>query len=595
MWTELGYRHPLAARDVPAVRAPDDRLLVIPGTPASAGALHLGPGTPASAGALHLDPGTPASTGAVHRGADDATAWFTLPAAGWRGLDAALELVVPDKAIVHTAGALPARRRIELRLAGGRREPPSLWVVRTDGVAAIDQLLRYLPEDVIARLAFAVSSGDAPVVIVRARIGRTAAPELAIANAEAYAPLAQMPDVYAPAAAVVEPPLRRERLRQILGVAPGEVMWLARAHESPSPGSSDASVGRPDRDAGAFRAERIADAAFAPMSEWADYVIHANAPALVPWMRATELDFTPYIASHLEWGAAEAKEPDGPDKPRVKQRAGRVQAIVEAPATPRPVRAAPRAAANEPASAAAESPAAYVAIDEELAALETEFVALDAPADAPERLELLARLGVTYARLGRRRDAGLCFARAVWEASATAAPARLDAWLAADLRGTAADVALARVLAQGKPAADDVRLVAALRRARRRASCAIRIACSAGSTITTASSTPHAVARAREPRAARGGDVRWPSRMRAIAFSDGSRAGCRSSASCRVPALRGRTGALGTPSGEHLRDALDELATRFGKTRASGAGRRRGRVDRPRTSASCSRTATRDR
>jgi len=44
---------------------------------------------------------------------------------------------------------------------------------------------------------------------------------------------------------------------------------------------------------------------------------------------------------------------------------------------------------------------------------------------------LLERLGRVYARLARRRDAGLCFSRAVWEASRGDAPARFAASMAA--------------------------------------------------------------------------------------------------------------------------------------------------------------------
>ena len=103
-----------------------------------------------------------------------------------------------------------------------------------------------------------------------------------------------------------------------------------------------------------------------------------------------------------------------------------------------------------------------VAPDAELAALEEAFVALDAPADAPARLDLFEQLGRAYARLGRRRDAGLCFARAAWERAGAGADARLDAWLDAELGDTPREAALARTLALTAPATEDVRLVAAL-------------------------------------------------------------------------------------------------------------------------------------
>lgn len=103
--------------------------------------------------------------------------------------------------------------------------------------------------------------------------------------------------------------------------------------------------------------------------------------------------------------------------------------------------------------------------DPEASALESKFIALDAPGDAPERLDLLDQLAQAYQRLGRRRDAGLCHVRAIWESPEPSAHERLAAWLAAELapadtRG--ASEALDRCLAGSSPSNDDVRLVAAM-------------------------------------------------------------------------------------------------------------------------------------
>ena len=524
VWTELGYRHPLADR----LRAEPGTLLLIGGD-----------------------------------------RWRTVPDAGWLGLDAAIELAVPGERRVVTAAALPARRRIELRLAGGRREPPSLWVLRQGGVAAIDKLLAYLPEDVVARLTFAATGGDDPVVVVRARSGRHAPPELALA-AEDYAPLADLPDIYTPAGSIIEPPLRRERLRQILTGpdgecgAGGEVLWL---------------VALPER---RFRVERIADRAFAPLAEWADYVIHASAPALVPWLRATELDFAPFVSTGLEWAS-------GPPSPRADPGEAaddqRKQARSSGGRTSVPVLAVARERSRDDGAARDGSdpvgrPAALAAeieIDAELAALEAEFVALDAPGDAPERVALLERLATVYARLGRRRDAGLCFARAVWDAPPAEAPARLDAWIAAD-GGLAGKHALAKILAHGSPDPDDVRVVAA----------AVARAPADGPAPRGArpelEDDPHRVQRWLDDHDGEL-DARtlWLARVGLARRSGGDPLGLAHTrdrilarlagglpVERELPAflrLAGRTGALGSASGEHLSSALEDLAQRIGKTR----------------------------
>lgn len=126
---------------------------------------------------------------------------------------------------------------------------------------------------------------------------------------------------------------------------------------------------------------------------------------------------------------------------------------------PRPEQAAAREAAST--ASRTDAPVADVKIDAELAALEAAFVTLDAPGDSPERIALLDRLATVYARLGRRREAGLCFARGVWDAPFAESPARLDAWIAAE-GGLAGDHAFATILAQGSPDLDDVRVIAAL-------------------------------------------------------------------------------------------------------------------------------------
>nr|HEX4316194.1 hypothetical protein [Kofleriaceae bacterium] len=509
-WTELGWRHPLAD----SLRAERGTLLLV--------------------------------------GADR---WRVVPDSGWLGVDSALEIVVPGDKTKHQVAPLPPRRRVPLRLAGGRRDVPSLWVVRAGALAAIDKLLATVPEDVAARLTFAATGAadGEPTLVLRARTGRHAPPDLQLAGAEAYAPLHQMPDVYAPAGSIVEPPLRRERLRQVLGVQIAEVMWLA----------SDGS-------ATGFRVERIADSAFQPLSEWADYVIHASVPALLPWLRATELDFAPFVSTGLEWGTASPDATPDANDDRKKKR-GRPVPVgpADAPAEPARPAKAPRAQPAAQATRAAESPAATRAtIDAELAALEAAFVALDAPADAPERLVLFERLGAGYARVRRRRESALCFARAVWEVRGDAEHAKLDAWLASDLHGVAPATALASALGQAEPQLDDVRLVAVL----------------AARGAPAVAADPHRVTRWLDDH---DGDLDarslWLARAGLAALAGGDQlalAHARDRILARLagglpverelPAflrLAGRSGALGNASGEQLGNALEDLVQRVARTK----------------------------
>jgi hypothetical protein len=477
--------------------------------------------------------------------------WRTIRDEGWMSLDKALELAVPESADKIVPGAMPARRKIELRLSSGRRDITSLWVLRDDAIGKIDKLLEYLPEDVVGRLMFAVSDATPPTVILRARTGRQAAPDLSLV-AEEYAPLAGMADVYAPTGAIVEPPLRRERLRMILAIDAREVMWLARVENN------------------RFRVERISDDAFTPLGEWADYVLHANAPALTPWVRSTVYDFAPFVSTGLEWASERPRDhDDGEARRKKKERGGkeRAAAVEEDVAMPaaRPVAAK---AAPKPSAPVTSAPTQAVAIDVELAALEAEFIALDAPGDAPERIALLDRLGHTYARLDRKRDAGLCFARAVWESPPAEAQARLDTWIAADLKSAQPAKVLESALGLDIPSGDDVRTVAAL----------------TARVVPAVAKDPHRVTRWLDDHDGEL-DARtlWLSRLGLAKMSNGDPlllAHARDRILTRLagglpverelPAflrLAGRSGALGNASGEHLSTALEELATRIDKTK----------------------------
>ena len=504
-WTELGYHHPLAE---------------------------------------HLKP----ERGMMLLASRDG--WRTIADQGWMTLDAALELAVPERADKIAPGVMPERRKVELRLSAGRRDVTSMWVIREDAVAKVDKLLEYLPEEVVGRLTFAVSNATPPTVILRARTGRHAAPDLSIA-AEEYAPLAGMADVYAPTGAIVEPPLRRERLRSILAIEAREVMWLARVAGNK------------------FRVERINDDAFTPLGEWADHVLHASAPALAPWVRTRLFDFAPFVSTGLEWASERPRDTDIDLEAKRKRRdRGRPAAAVveeEVPiAQPKPATPKPTAKA----AVASSTPAPAVAIDVELAALEAEFIALDAPGDAPERIALLDRLGHTYARIDRKRDAGLCFARAVWESPPAEAQARLDTWIAADLKSQAPAKALEHALALEIPSGDAVRTVAAL---------TARVA-------PAVAKDPHRVTRWLDDHDGEL-DARtlWLSRLGLAKLANGDPlllAHARDRILARLagglpverelPAflrLAGRSGALGNASGEHLTTALEELAARIDKTK----------------------------
>lgn len=379
--TELGYRHPLASR----LAAPASSLLLV-----------------------------------------DRTGWRVVSDRGWRSLDSAIELVAPKPPEDSAPSPEIERRRVELRLAPGRRETPSLWVIRRAGVSVIDRMLEYLPEEVVGRLTFAVTEDE--TIIVRARTSRHPPPDLSL-DAEVYAPLAHLPDVYAPAGAIIEPPLRRERLVRVLGAAPGLVVWLA-----------------PERDPvkGPFRTERLADTAFAPMIDWAEYVIHRDAGSLTAWTRSVTFDFAPFVSTGIEW--KDRRPPKKPPRVVRVMSSPVIEVAAVVAAMPSPEAPSPTPVPIPESTPPPERVEERIVQDSELAELERDFVAMDVEADHPDRLRLLERLGRAYRGRGRLVDSDLCLVRVAWEGS-------IEGW-------SYPEAELRAALETSDPSPDQVRAVA---------------------------------------------------------------------------------------------------------------------------------------
>ena len=297
----------------------------------------------------------------------------------------------------------PRAARIELRLAAGRRDVPSLWVIRDGGVAAIDQLLEYLPDEVVARLDVRRDRRRA-ADRDRARAHRPPGARRISRSrdAEEYAPLAQMPDVYAPAGAIVEPPLRRERLR-----------------DDPRRRASRGRVARarrriPPRFASSgSRTRRSRRCRSGPTT-----CSTRTRPRSCRGMRATEIDFAPFVSTGLEWASAPTPRApdDGPDEAQRRREHRAVGAGRRAGAARRRARrAAETADATAPKRRSSRRPRSRSTPSSPRARPSSSRSTR--PAMRPSGSRCSSGSARPTRALGRLRDAGLCFARAVWEAA----------------------------------------------------------------------------------------------------------------------------------------------------------------------------------
>ncbi|ATB37124.1 hypothetical protein CYFUS_002545 [Cystobacter fuscus] len=394
VWMELGHTHPMAQ----ALRASPGTLLLLPGE----------------------------------------GRWMTAPDGPWLDLYQLVDLPLPQPAEDWVPRPVPGRLSVPLRLRQAARvEPASLWVLRENAVAQVESLVHSLPEALLAQLRFAVSGPpEAPHVVLRARPGREKPPELGL-SATAYAPLPQLPTLYLPCDALLEPPLRGDRLRALLTPDADTVTWLHPTGQ------------------GAFRAERLPERAFQPLDEWVEYVLDTGAVALEPWVRGATFDFAAFEGT--DTGPSEESSPSAKEEEPGRRSSRRRSAAAPASepiAAPRIPRAeAPR---PPPMRLAPLTPARTSELERELTTREKDFLALESPADAPERLPAWVRMAELNGLLGRERDASLCWTRALWETSGAEAASLAARWAESTSQGASPT----ERLALAAPSDADVRALA---------------------------------------------------------------------------------------------------------------------------------------
>ncbi len=288
VWTELGYTHPLLSALEPA----------------------------------------PGATTLVTAEGD----WLTVEDGEWTDVD---KLVEPSQLpeVLAFEASPPPRLEVHLKLTrAARSEGPSLWVVK-QGLAATDALVRATPEPALEGLLFAVV-GD--TVLLRVRPGREAsAPAL---PGEPYVRLFELPNLYAPQGLSIEPPLRRERLRQWLAPDAELLTWLE------------------PRGGGSFAKVTLAESAFRPLTEWVDYVIDGGEEQLDGWVKSAAFDFADFSARDdaVPQRSGEREEPLERGKPkRPKERSESRAGAFFVRHRPAPRAGAPRRGASGGDAAAA--------------------------------------------------------------------------------------------------------------------------------------------------------------------------------------------------------------------------------------------------
>jgi tetratricopeptide (TPR) repeat protein len=310
---------------------------------------------------------------------------------------------------------------VPLSLArSARRADASLWVVSRDAVGQVERFVRSTPDEVVSKYLFAIADEPTPRVFLRRKAASRGVDEPSL-DAEAFAAHPQIANLFVPADASLEPPLRHGRLRELLAPDPALAVLVSR---------------------GARSIERIPDDAFRPLDAFVDYLVDREARVLATWVESATFDF-------LEYAVDDAPPAEREERRHTTKRDGSVgAATAPAPAAPRRKRREASPAAPAPPVPLTLAPSAAA---EALTRAERAFLDSEAPLDDPARVAMWIEMGDLAESLGRERDAAHAFARALWATSGDEARAIAERWARAS-----PDVTLASL---GKTAAppDEVR------------------------------------------------------------------------------------------------------------------------------------------
>ncbi len=347
VWTQLGWTHPLADH----LRPPPGQLL------------------------LCRPP---------HR-------WCYVPEAKFHDIYDVIDFALPHAPQTWRDTKLEQRIAVPLRLTrGGVSEGAELWLLREDGIAQLEEMVRHADDQLLARLAFAVADHDGQrVVILRARPSKLAPPVLVL-DGLALRPYLRLPNLFLPVGARLHPPLRRDAVVKLLAHDAANITWL-RPH-----------------DGGSFTPESVPDDAFRPLSQWIDYLFDHEAKALTTWTKSMTFDFESFVCNER---GEEKEKPKPPPKP--------------------PKKAKPTASTDENAEADEERARAkrarkldpYVEwttappseIETTLRERERQFQELTTPLDDPQRQELWRAMAQLGGALGQQGDAAICWSNGLWE------------------------------------------------------------------------------------------------------------------------------------------------------------------------------------
>ncbi|VAW72276.1 hypothetical protein MNBD_GAMMA12-1686 [hydrothermal vent metagenome] len=340
--------------------------------------------------------------------------WQYYPQAEWMRLYDMLELSVATTHNQPLAIVSPEKLQVSLRLVpNGRNEPTTLWLIRDNALQVVERLVSRMPEEALAGLSFAVTfvvDGEkkTPIIILKRRAHWHKEIFLEIDERECVscAVWDNSDNLYIPDSAILEPPLRREKVKALL--AP-DVELISILVASMLEKTVDIY--------------KIEQSAFQPLEQWIDYTIAQQQSEIHTWINACQFDFKKFESIGTEWSEYSAllkktkteTKKVKPESTRVKnysKELERLETNKENHLTNKKQKKEVKSLSTE-----VESPAEIGKAEEKLQALEQEFVSLDVSASDPARMQLWVDLANSYAKLKKIKQASQCWVRLIWNNS----------------------------------------------------------------------------------------------------------------------------------------------------------------------------------
>ena len=355
--------------------------------------------------------------------------WSYIPEAAWTDIYEVIDFQLADAVSIWHDVVL-TRIQVPVKLTrAGSAEAAELWLLRDDGIAQLEELVRSSDNELLARLAFAVGEKDGHrVVVLRARPSKNQ-PPVFVLNGLAFRSYLRIPNLFLPIGTILHPPLRRDAVIKLLAEDRTRLVWLL-------PSGS------------AFTPESVSDDAFRPLNEWIDYVLEYEHQAIKVWLGATQFQFEGFLCK--DDAIPEKKPPKAPKPPK----------------KPEPLEPAENLQVVEKQYPKQEEPIAEVTsvapteLEHRLRELEDRYNVLKTPLEDTARQALWREMAQVNGALNQPSDAAICWSNALWEESRVNADGPRE-WLQAECKQPIGTAQILRIVGSDTPSHGNLRLVAA--------------------------------------------------------------------------------------------------------------------------------------